>query len=87
MIKAVNKVLKYNFLFPFSITNGVELAKLVPKHIETYNSVRPHYTLKGLTPDKVHSGAHYTDLSFMKSVNLVQNKQKSKKREVTCNLC
>ncbi len=87
MVEAVNKILKYNFLFPYTIANTEELKKLLPKQIEIYNSVRPHYSLKGLTPDKVCSGVSFDDINYMKSVNLIQNNQKIERREVTCDLC
>jgi len=86
MVAAVNKVLKYNLLFPHTITNTEELIKLLQKQIETYNALRPHYSLKGCTPEEVHSRIDLTDINYIKSVNLIQKSNKHGVKEVNCTL-
>lgn len=50
MIESVNKVLKYNYLFPKNIQDQKQLIKVLHKDIPDYNDKRPHGSLFGLTP-------------------------------------
>jgi putative transposase len=51
MVEAINKVLKYNYLFPRNIQNKTQLIKVMKNVvIPDYNDKRPHGSLHGLTP-------------------------------------
>ena len=50
MVEAVNKILKYNYLFPFDINSLQHLLKQLQFAIHDYNIKRPHFALKGSTP-------------------------------------
>ena len=51
MIESVNKIIKYDYLFPRHILNQSELTNLMSKVVvPDYNDKRPHGSLNGLTP-------------------------------------
>lgn len=51
MVEAINKVLKYNYLFPRNIKNKTQLINVMKNVvIPDYNDKRPHGSLHGLTP-------------------------------------
>jgi putative transposase len=51
MVEAINKVLKYNYLFPRNIQNKTQLINVMKNVvIPDYNDKRPHGSLHGLTP-------------------------------------
>ncbi|MBI4931609.1 MAG: DDE-type integrase/transposase/recombinase [Bacteroidetes bacterium] len=51
MVESVNKIIKYDYLFPRHILNQSELTNLMSKVvIPDYNDKRPHGSLNGLTP-------------------------------------
>ncbi|MCR9143374.1 MAG: DDE-type integrase/transposase/recombinase, partial [bacterium] len=57
MVEAVNKVLKYQFLFPKGsrLRTGNDLRRALEIEIERYNN-RPQFVLHGLTPREVLAG-------------------------------
>ena len=55
MIEAVNKILKYRFLFQQDIPDYKSTMKHLNKLIPIYNH-RPHSALKGRAPDEVFHG-------------------------------
>ncbi len=56
MVEAVNKIAKYQYLFPKHPYNLQELEELLSYFINDYNNVRPHSQLKGLTPNEAYIG-------------------------------
>lgn len=51
IVEAINKVLKYNYLFPRNIQNKTQLINVMKNVvIPDYNDKRPHGSLHGLTP-------------------------------------
>lgn len=55
MIEAVNKIMKYNYLFRDRIPDFESCCKYLEKFIPDYNE-RPHCSLQGLTPNEAYSG-------------------------------
>ena len=55
MIEAVNKRIKYDFLFPAEIQNFEQTKKQLEKAVEEYNK-KPYHPLHGLTPNDVFAG-------------------------------
>ena len=56
MVEAVNKIAKYQYLFPKHPQNLQELLELLSYFVNDYNNIRPHSQLKGLTPDEAYIG-------------------------------
>lgn len=56
MVEAANKLIKYRYLFPNDVQNGVHLRNVLEKSIHDFNNVRPHGKLGGLTPSEAYSG-------------------------------
>ena len=55
MIEAVNKIIKYRYLFRKPIPDLDHIPETVSAAIADYNS-RPHYAHHGLSPNEVHNG-------------------------------
>jgi len=56
MIEAFNRILKYNYLYRRQIPDLPSLERAVHEAIHDYNTVRPHHSLKGLTPSQAFAG-------------------------------
>ncbi len=58
LVEAINKTLKYSYLFPRNLMNQAELITAMKKYIiPDYNNVRPHGSLHGLTPREAYGDA------------------------------
>ena len=62
LAERINGVLKQEFLIE-KCNNGLELNKLIKQSIETYNSLRPHLSLKMKTPNFIHEKTSETSLA------------------------
>ncbi len=88
MVEAVNKIVKYRSLFLESIPDIHALQKHLEKFIPVYNDIRPHCSLKGLTPSEVLAGLRPDNIDHLKSVNLIADKAyNSIKQEIKCTEC
>lgn len=56
IVEAVNKLMKYNYLFKEDIPDFETLQKKLSFYVDNYNN-RPHSSLNGLTPDEAYQGA------------------------------
>lgn len=80
MIEAVNKILKYNYLFKTEIKDFDECVRYLDKFIPDYND-RYHCSLSGLSPNEVYSGVSYDKESINKRIHdaklvrLIENRQ------------
>ena len=52
MVEAVNKIVKYRYLFPKPIANGEQLKRHMAASVHDINAIRPHGSLNGDTPDE-----------------------------------
>ena len=50
LIEAHNKVIKYNYLYRMTITDGAQLMKVLSMIVDDFNN-RPHISLGGLSPN------------------------------------
>lgn len=88
MVEAVNKILKYRSLFLHNIPDIHALQKHLEKFIPVYNDIRPHCSLKGLTPSEVLSGMRPDNPNHLKSVNLKTDRPyNTVKQEIKCTVC
>jgi putative transposase len=56
LAECMNGILKREFLLALSFTTFSEAKRSIDDAIQCYNTFRPHGSLRGLTPDEVHSG-------------------------------
>jgi putative transposase len=56
MVEAVNKRMKYDFLFTTKLLNIEQTTQYLVYAVEQYNN-KPHSSLFGLTPHEVFTGA------------------------------
>ena len=59
MIEALNKVLKYSYIFPKQPRDLKHLKRILRYFIADYNSKRPHGALNGLTPEEAWQGKEF----------------------------
>ena len=69
LIEAVNKILKYRYLFRGPIPDLEHLATAVMKAIEDYNN-RPHLALWGLTPNQGHAGTVFDKEAYRERITI-----------------
>ena len=88
MVEAVNKIVKYRSLFIENIPDINALQRHLEKYIPVYNDIRPHCSLKGLTPSEVLAGLCPDNIEHLKSLNLKTDKPvKLLKQEIKCTEC
>jgi putative transposase len=86
MIEAMNKLLKYRYLFIQNIPDGEALRKHLEHFIPIYNTIRPHISLKGKTPHEVYFVEPFNEADPLSSdilsrfTPVVQNR-------VSCTVC
>jgi len=74
MIEAVNKRIKYDFLFPEELQNFKQTKKQLEKAVAEYND-KPYHPLHGLTPNEVFDGK-IPDKTLFKSEIMEAKKQR-----------
>lgn len=67
MIEAVNKILKYQYIFRETIPDLEHLKSAIMKAINDYNN-RPHYALFGLTPNQVYAGMLFDKAAYRERI-------------------
>jgi putative transposase len=86
LIEAHNKVIKYNYLYRMSVTDGDHLKRLIPWIAKDFNSP-PHISLDGMTPNEKYENASL-DLKSLRAlkVNAAQRRKEHnfKNRCVNC---
>jgi len=71
MIEAVNKILKYRYLFRNLIPDLEHLQEAVASAVLDYNA-RPHYALHGLTPDEAYQGKVFDEAEYRQRLRLAR---------------
>lgn len=67
MIEAVNKALKYQYLFRQPAANPEQLQRKFPEMVEDFNS-RPHSVLSGLSPDDAYLGKTFDKAEYRQRI-------------------
>ena len=74
MIEAVNKILKYQYLFRKPIPDLEHLHDTVACAVLDYNA-RPHYALRGLTPDEACQGKVFDEAEYRQRLQLARKQR------------
>jgi len=74
MIEAVNKILKYRYLFRKPIPDLEHLQVAVSSAVLDYNA-RPHYALRGLSPDEVYQGKVFDEAEYRQNLRLARGQR------------
>ena len=85
MIEAVNKILKYRYIFRTPIPNLDHLDETIAAAIEDYND-RPHYALNGLTPNQVYNGSSFDQSAYRDSLLEARDRRLKINRQ-SCDPC
>ena len=56
IIEACNKLVKYRWLYLYDIPDFNSLVRYMERFVPMYNEIRPHCSLKGLTPLEAYTG-------------------------------
>ncbi|QYS92589.1 hypothetical protein JJC04_04250 [Flavobacterium covae] len=56
ILLAINKTLKYQYLYQLHIENTLQLYNTFPQIIRNYCNIRPQHSLKGNTPFETYNG-------------------------------
>ncbi len=84
IIEAINKVMKYQYLFPKEPENTEKLLKIMPLAIDEYNKIRPHGSLDGLTPEESFFGKKQDYGSIKKKTKEAMTKRIEGNRKIKC---
>jgi len=87
MVEAVNKILKYRWLFTHDIPNLDSLVNHLDYFIPVYNDIRPHVSLKGLTPSEAFDGISLNKHDLKLKMNIFRSKNISDNRNSSCDVC
>lgn len=86
MIEAVNKKMKYEFLFPKKPFSFNDVNKILEQAVPEFNS-RPSGVLYGYTPNEVLAGAVPDKLRFATQIKDAVSERAKKNREDRCQDC
>ena len=86
MIEAVNKTLKYSFLFRQDLPDFPATVRYLEKAIPEYNN-RPHSKMNGLTPQEAFYGAKYDKEAHEKLFREAYLRRIEENRKVRCANC
>ncbi len=83
MIEAVNKRIKYDFLFHAEIQNFDQTVKQLEKAVTEYND-KPYLPLHGLTPNEVFEGQLPDKTIFSKQISEARQQRIAENRKYQC---
>lgn len=86
IVEAVNKRIKYDFLFRTDILNFKHLIKYLEWAVEQYN-LKPHYSLYGLCPTEVFNGAIPNKHMFSEAIKEAGSKRIQENKLANCLNC
>lgn len=87
MVEAVNKILKYGYLFRQPVNNLGELHRVLQEAVEDYCHQRPHYALGGLTPYEALLGKQLPDEWPQRLLVEGKRKRLAENRKRSCQGC
>jgi putative transposase len=93
-VEAVNKVVKYRYLFPKKLPDGASLDKAVSEAIVDYNDLRPHCvlakrdgSLSGLTPSEAYQGIDKETMRTHEKLKTAQRARIEYNHQSRCQKC
>ena len=89
MIEALNKTLKYHYIFPEKPKNLRHLHRILNYFVSAYNKQRPHGALNGLTPDEAWRGIKWPEnyrTQLLKQARLDRYEHNKEKRCEKCEI-
>jgi hypothetical protein len=86
MIEAVNKRIKYDFLFRHELLDLDHVRRFLMTAVEQYNN-RPHSALFGLTPQEVFRGAKPDKTLFKDKIEQAKVMRKAENITLSCHNC
>ena len=86
MVEAVNKRIKYDFLFTVNLLNIEQIIQYLLWAIKEYNN-KPHSALYGLTPLEVFNGILPNKDMFKPAIKLAAEKRKTINLNQDCLNC
>ncbi len=87
MVKAINKVIKHQFLFPKEITNQEKLYKTLKEVVKIYNTIRPQMSLGGNTPKETFNGITIDISKYTKNFNEHTTQRRELNKQNRCKVC
>jgi len=86
MVEAVNKRMKYDFLFRNQLLDFDHTQRFLETAVIQYNN-RPHSALFGLTPQEVFNGAQPDKTLFKPQIEQAKIFRKAENQALICNTC
>ena len=86
MIEAVNKRMKYDFLFRQQLPDLESTRRFLETAVKQYNN-RPHSALFGLTPNEVFYGVPPNKQLFKPQIELAKALRKAENKALSCDNC
>ena len=87
MIEAINKILKYRYLFTQDLANYPAVIEHLRKSIPEFNFIRPYGPLQGLTPAEAFSEIAPDPSRFKKHFHKIQEQRYQTNRTDLCPIC
>ncbi len=87
VVEAMNKILKYGFLFQRDIPDFESTVKHLEKIIPIYNNERPHLALNGYTPEEVFNGISRNEEVYKKDLQEAYYRRIKENKEMRCRNC
>ena len=84
IVEAVNRILKGRYIRPKAPPDGTALERIVEWAVKDYNEVRPHSSLKGLTPTEAYSGIGVESLAIAEKVKAARTARIQANRRNSC---
>ena len=86
MVEAVNKQMKYGFLFRHQLLDFEDTQRFLETAVVEYNN-RPHSALYGFTPQKVFNGAKPNKYFFKPQMEQAKILRKIENKALACDSC
>ena len=86
MVEAVNKRMKYDFLFRTQLLDFEHTRRFLETAVEQYNN-RPHSVLYGFTPQEVFNGAKPNKYFFKEQLEQAKIMRKAENQALSCDSC